>query len=66
MAKKWHLEGTIKFYAHDIESDGKDNIEVLDDLMEMGLFDNAVCTISFDEEHCGCDDNEAQYQKYGE
>ena len=63
MAKKWHLEGTIKFYAHDIESDGKDEVDALEDLMKMGLFDNAVCVVSFDDENTGCSDDETKYKK---
>jgi len=58
MAKKWKLEGTIKFLAHDFESDAEDKVDALEDLMEAGLFDNAVCVIEFDGDYCKCEEAE--------
>jgi len=56
MAKKWKLEGTITFYAHDFVSDAEDEVGALEDLLAAGLFDNAVCGIRFNEENCGCEE----------
>lgn len=57
VAKKWNLEGTINFYAHDIESDAKDAIGVLEENVPW-LFDNAVCAIRLNDENCGCEEVE--------
>lgn len=54
--KKWQLEGTITFYAHDFESDAEDKIDALEDLLAKGLFDNAVCGFRFNDERCKCEE----------
>jgi len=66
VAKKWKLEGTITFYAHDFVSDAKDEVGALEDLLAAGLFDNAVCGIRFNEENCGCEEAECEYEDAAE
>ena len=51
---KWQLEGEIKFFAHDFESDATDAIGALSDLAS-GLFDNAVCAIKLNDQNCKCE-----------
>ena len=55
MAKKWQLEGTIRFFVHDFESDAEDALGALEDLVP-GLFDYATCAIKLNEEHCRCEE----------